>query len=46
MVAIYTSSFNNQYSTLYIDGFCVILIVNSDYFLKQRLQIDRCNGEV
>jgi hypothetical protein len=31
---------------LYIYGFCMILIIISDYLLKQRYAVDVCNGEV
>jgi hypothetical protein len=38
------STINN--SSFCIDGFLMILSVNSDYFLKQRFPVDLCNGEV
>jgi hypothetical protein len=33
-------------SELCVYGFCTILAVNSDYFLKQHYPVDLCNGEV
>jgi hypothetical protein len=33
-------------AVFYIYGFCVILTVNSDYFLKQHQSADLCNGDV